>query len=187
MRFMLISAALLAAAAPLAAQRSATGGGFWYGAGLGSGWTRVGCDICQSSRGTAMSGFLRLGGRVRPGFLIGAEGSGWKKGDGGVDETLLGISANAYVYPRRGAFFWKAGVALLNYRFEDNQDVLTSSAIGVNIGAGYDIQLRPGVYLSPYAGLTVASVGGDVKFNGADIMDRVSLSFVQAGVAFTRR
>lgn len=184
---MMAIVALAAAAAPLRAQRTQSSGGFWYGAGLGSGWTRVACDLCRSSRGTAVSGFVRLGGRVRPGLLVGAEGSVWKKGDGGIDETLFGLSANAYVYPRRGNFYWKAGAGLLSYRNDDNRDVLTSTALGLHLGAGYDLRVRDGLYLSPYASVMVASLGGEVKFNGADILSKANLSLIQAGIGISRR
>lgn len=186
MNRLLLSAALVALlSAPLAAQSR---DGLWLSGGLGSGWTRVGCDICQSDRGTSLSGFLGMGGRVSNKVQIGAEANGWKHGDDQVDESVWGISAVAYVFPKaRGGFFWKGGVGLLSYRIDDGNDILTSNALGFQLGAGWAFPLRGRFSITPYASAFVASLGSEVKFNGAQILDHSNLSLVQLGIGVTRR
>jgi hypothetical protein len=183
---------LALSAAPLSAQRApATNDGFWFGATLGPGWVRVGCDICQSDRGWGPSGALRLGGRVSRAVLIGAEATGWVGGEGTgsgeVDERLWGVSAAAYWYPNpRRPLYWKGGIGLLSYRAEDATDALTSSALGIQLGAGWDVRVGRHWFLTPSIGLFLASLASELKFNGAEVQDNANLSLVQIGLSVTR-
>ena len=185
-------ALLVCSAAPLSAQRAqATNNGFWFGATLGPGWVRVGCDICNADRGWGPSGSLRLGGRVSRKVLIGAEATGWLGGEGSgneeVDERLWGVSVAASWYPNpRRALYWKGGIGLLSYRAEDAADALTSSALGVQLGAGWDLRVGRNWFVTPSAGLFIASLAGELKFNGAEVQDNANLSLVQLGLAVTR-
>lgn len=93
-----------------------------------------------------------------------------------------------YWYPnRRRPLFWKGGAGLVSHRVEDGNDVLSSTALGLVLGAGYDAPLGRRLSLTPYVNLFVASPGGEVKFNGARALDDVSVTFVQLGLGFTRR
>jgi len=170
-------------------QRAPSGGdGLWIAGGLGSGWARVACEICQTDRGTDFSGFLGVGGRLNRRMMIGAEASGWLHSEGNINESMWGVSAVAYWHPvnRRG-FMWKAGIGLMQYKNADDQDALTSTAIGFQVGTSYVIPVTQRLAAVPYLNLSLAPFGGEVKFNSATILDRASLSLVQVGIGVLRR
>jgi len=195
MRRILLSLAItMVVAAPVAAQRSGsqqrTSGsdGLWFSAGLGGGWARVACDICQTDRGTDISGALAVGGRLNRRLLVGAEASAWLHGDGTVDESLLGITAVANWHPESGqGFLWKAGVGLLTYRAEDQQDAFSTTAIGFQLGTGYVLPVRGRFAATTYMTVFLAPLGGEVKFNSATIIEKASLSLLQFGIGVVRR
>ena len=191
MRRVLLSLAInLFLTTPVAAQRAAASGndGLWFSAGLGGGRARVACDICQTDRGTDISGALAVGGRLNRRMLVGAEASIWLHGDGAVDEQLLGLTAVANWYPASGrGFMWKAGVGLLNYRAEDQQDAFSTNALGFQLGTGYVIPVKGRFSATPYVTVFLAPLGGEVKFNSATIVEKASLSLLQFGVGVIRR
>jgi hypothetical protein len=185
----LVGAALSALlAGTLAAQEVQGGDALWFGAGLGPGVARVSCSICKADRGTAPTGDLRLGGRLKRGVLVGAEATLWAGGvETGVTETMWGLSAVGYFYPRpRGTFYWKAGVGLLSWRSTDGHDVLSAGALGLVAGAGWELRIARQIALAPYASLFVASIGGDIKFNGASIQPGAALILAQLGLSITK-
>ena len=185
----LVGAALaVLPAGTLAAQEVQGGDALWFGAGLGPGAARVSCSICKADRGTAATGELRLGGRLKRGVLVGAEATLWAGGvERGVNETMWGLSAVGYFYPRsRGTFYWKAGVGMLSWRSTDGHDVLSAGALGVVAGAGWDIRIARHIALAPYASLFVASLGGDIKFNGASVQQGALLMLAQLGLSITK-
>jgi len=179
-------AALLAG--PLAAQEVQGGDALWLSAGLGPGIARVSCSICRANRGTAATGVLRLGGRLKRGVLIGAEATLWAGGiDAGVHEAMWGLGAVGYFYPRpRGTYYWKAGVGILSWRSSDGHDILSADALGVVLGAGWEFRVGRQLALAPYASLFTASIGGAIKFNGASIQPNAGLMLAQLGVSLTK-
>lgn len=188
-RLAMVGAALSALlAGTLAAQEVQGGDALWFGAGLGPGVARVSCDICRADRGTAATGVLRLGGRLTRGVLVGAEATLWAGGvQGGVTETMWGLGPVGYFYPRAGGtFYWKAGVGFLSWRSTDGHGVLSSGALGVVLGAGWEFRVARQVALAPYASLSAASIGGDIKFNGATIQRDAGLLLAQVGVSLTK-
>src|SRR5260370_13425951 len=94
----------LALGGDLAAQQRQARDGFWFGAGLGSGWARVSCQICQGNNRSGLSGTLRLGGGVSRKVLIGAEVAAWcatiETGTDTAHQSLAAFGAAAYCYPR---------------------------------------------------------------------------------------
>ena len=162
---------------------------FWLGAGAGPAWLRVSCSICRSDRGTGVSGYIAIGGSAGRRTLIGAEATGRFKRDGSVRERNWGFNAVAYWYPnpRRKQLFWKLGAGVQLYRLEDGTDVLTASPFGLEVGIGSEFPLSGRVRLVPSATLSIASVGGGLKFNGASSLDDVSLTMLQIGVGVIRR
>ena len=185
----LVGAALSALlAGPLAAQQVQGGDALWFGLGLGPGVAGVSCDICRTNRGTAATGDLRLGGRLKPGILVGAEATLWAGGlDAGVHESMWGLGAVGYFYPRpRGTFYWKAGLGMLSWRSVDGTDVLSSGAFGVVAGAGWEIRIARQLALAPFASVFIASLGGDIKFNGASIQKNAGLVLAQLGISLTK-
>jgi hypothetical protein len=178
--------ALLAGA--LAAQEVQGGDALWLGADVGPGWARVQCDICRADRGSALTGVLRLGGRLKRGVLVGAEATLWAGGaSGGVHQSMWGLDIAGYFYPRpRGTFYWKAGLGLLSWRSNDGQDALSASALGVVAGTGWEIRIARTVTVAPYASVFTAPVGGDIKLNGSTIQRGASLLLAQVGVSLTK-
>lgn len=162
--------------------------GLWFGANVGQGFARVDCDICRGGRKPAFTGSLRMGARVHRRVLVGAEVTGWMRGDNQLDERIWALSGIAHYYLRgRPNLFLKAGLAAMSYRIEDAQDVLSASSLGIQAGAGYDLKVGSRIFLTPSLMLSRGIVGGRLKFNGAEIPDRASLTLVQLGVGVTRR
>lgn len=134
-----------------------------------------------------------MGGHVRPRLLIGAEANLWKKTrdstpDAPVDETLWAFSAVSHWYPSaRRPFYWKVGAGGVSYRLEDDTDVITATALGVQLGVGYEFPLASRWSFSPFASAFIASWGGGVKFNGAEMDQDLSATLVQVGFALQRR
>jgi hypothetical protein len=191
MRFLMI-ALLLVCASPALAQRqgppATANDGLWFGANVGQGFARVDCDICRGGRKPAFTGSLRMGARVHPRVLVGAEVTGWMRGDNQVDERIWAVSGIAQYYLRRRPnLFLKAGLAAMSYRIEDTQDVLSAGSLGIQAGAGYDLPIGSRLFLTPSLTISRGIVGGTLKFNGAEIPDRASVTLVQLGVGVTRR
>jgi hypothetical protein len=185
----LVCAALSALpAGVLAAQEVQGGDALWFGGGLGPGVARVSCDICRDNRGTALTGVLRLGGRLKRGVLVGVEATLWAgRVERGVNEAMWGLGPVAYVYPRaRGTFYWKAGAGLLSWRSTDGQDVLSAGALGVVLGAGWEFRIARQVSLAPYASVFAASIGGNIKFNGGTVQRGAGLMLAQLGLSITK-
>jgi hypothetical protein len=185
----LLGAALSALlAGTLAAQEVQGGDALWFGVGLGPGVARVSCGICRANRGDAATGELRLGGRLKPGVLVGAEATLWSGGVlTGVREAMWGLGAVGYFYPRpRRPFYWKAGVGILSWRSTDGRGVLSSGALGVVFGAGWEFRVARQLALAPYASVFIASIGGDIKFNGTTIQQPAGLMLLHLGVGLTK-
>lgn len=179
-------AALLIAAGSLAAQRASPGAnrsGQWLGFGLGTGMGRVSCAICEPNRHTSISGYVKAGGTLSRRFLLGLEADGWMRTSASVDEFLIGLAAQLYHYPNpRKRLFYKAGFGVMLFQIDDGAGRLTTTAFGPSLGAGYDLPISPSVSLSPFASVFVASLGGEIKFNGDRIRDDVGLMLIQVGV-----
>lgn len=182
-------AALALAASALAAQQPGTGsnrGGQWLGIGVGGGWGRVTCAVCASNRQTSIAGYVKAGGTLSRRFLLGVEGDGWMRSDDNVDEFLIGIAAQLYFYPNpRKRLFYKAGAGMMLYQIGDGPGRLTSTAFGPSVGVGFDMPASPAVSFSPFASAFIASLGGEIKFNGERIRNDGGLMLIQLGVGVT--
>src|SRR5437879_11781403 len=147
--------------------------GFWFGAGLGSGWARVSCQICQGNNRSGLSGTLRLGGGVSRKVLIGAEVAAWwatiETGTDTVHQSLAAFGAAAYWYPsNRRPLSLKLGIGLVTHRADDGTDVITSSAIGPQFGVGYEWTVSPPVLVSPFIDWALSVDGGYIKVIGGN-------------------
>ncbi len=182
----LLGAALLALTGqPLQAQPQARTG-FWWGFGLGHGWVRVSCDICEGSRGTGWSGTGRLGGTVSRWVRLGAELNGWTRSEAGVDEFLGSVSAVAYWYPSSdGPWFVHGGLGYVTYRIEDSENTLTSSGLGPHFGAGREFRVTSSISAAPYVNALLTPARGTLDFNGNQQAEGVSLWLIQLGLGFT--
>jgi hypothetical protein len=186
MRTITVALVALAAAGPLGAQRAPQRAGQWLGLGVGVGHGRVSCQICVANRRMSLSGFFRAGGTLSRRTLLGGELNGWLRRENDVDEYLLAASAvvSWYPNPRRGLFY-KGGVAVMLYHTDDGPNRLSSTAFGPQLGAGLDIPLSPSVSFTPHVNWLVASLGGEMKFNGSTLREDVGLMLIQVGMGVT--
>ncbi len=178
---------LLPSVAP--AQRTAPRAeSFWFSAGIGPTWLRVSCEICRSSRGTALSGYVAIGGSGGRGVLVGAEAAGRYRKEGNVRETIWSFGAVAHWFPNpRRRIYWKMGAGVQLFRIEDGTDVITASPFGVQLGVGWELPMSRRLRWTPSATLHIASLGGGLKLNGASSVNDVALTMVQLGIGVTRR
>jgi hypothetical protein len=178
------AASILAAlilAAPLHAQ-SSDGNGLWLGAGVGAGWVRVSCDICQASRDLGPSAFARVGTVLKPGLRVAAEITAWTHEAEDVRENLGAAMAVLYLQPHDGALYFKTGLGYVGYRAGD--DIALNSA-GVQLGGGYELRIGS-LALSNYLNL-VSSSFGSLKNEDTTIADDVRTTLMQFGIAFNLR
>lgn len=105
-----------------------------------------------------------------------------------ADELMAAFSVVTYWYPSvRKPYYLKAGLGMVTYRIDDGTDRLTSSALGPQIGAGWDLPVGARVSVIPYVNLLFASTGALLKFNGAPFLDGASLELFQVGLGLARR
>lgn len=191
----LVAAALLAVTSVEGrAQQVSVGGhpnvrqGFWWGAGVGTAWNQLNCDICADSRRNGFNLTGKLGGTVSQSLLLGAELTGWYSSDDPVTELFGGLSAIAQWYPSStGAFYFKGGFGLTTYRATDSLDEdtkFTSSAMGPQVGLGYDFRVSPTVSINPYSSVMFAAFG-NLRLNGNEISDNASFTLIQIGLGVT--
>lgn len=177
---------LLTAADPSAAQVVNRREGFWWGVGVSYGWVHVACDICKDDRGGAVSLSVALGGTVSRSVVLGGELNGWTTSEESVDEYLGSLSAVAYWYPGRdGALYLKGGIGYVAYRIDDNENALTSSGLGPQIGVGYEFYISRRTSIQPYLSAIATLPTANLDFNGNRQADGVSLSLVQFGLSVT--
>jgi hypothetical protein len=186
-RFIPLALICLLAAAPLASQQPAPRrGGQWLGIGVGSGFGRVSCPICQANRKGSISGYVKAGGTLNRRTLLGMEADGWMRSDDGADELMVALAGSVYWYPNaRKRLFYKAGIGVMHYKTDDGPNRLTSTAFGPQLGAGYDVPIGPAVSVTPFANWLIASLGGELTFNGERFRDDVGLMLLQLGVGVT--
>jgi hypothetical protein len=150
--------------------------------GLGIGSAGVTCDGCESKRETAPTLMLRVGGAYAPDLIFGVELNAWSKSEV-VEETgnearvrIATVNAVVQWYPQvDGGFFVQGGAGVGTVRSELLDDVGGSvssrtTAVGYQLGAGWDVRLTPAISLTPYAtffGTAAGKVkGSDAKFDG---------------------
>jgi opacity protein-like surface antigen len=153
--------------------------GFTISFGLGGGTAGATCDGCDTDREGAPTGYLRLGGALRPGLILAGEINGWTKSETeqGVEAELTILTINALVqwYPRpAGGFFVSgglgAGTMALDVKIPNAVTVSdhTNSALGYQFGAGYDIRLARNFSLTPFA-TYFGTAGGKLDSSGGKI------------------
>ena len=173
--------AALALAAPVRAQ-SSNDGGVWLGAGVGAGWVRVSCDVCQTSRDLGPSAFVRIGTSINPILRVAGEATAWTHEAEDVRENLGAAMAVLYLHPNQGALYFKAGLGYLGYRAGDD---IALNAAGMQLGAGYELRLGE-LALNNYLNLLSSSFG-TLKNESTAIAEDVSTTLLQFGVGLTLR
>jgi Outer membrane protein beta-barrel domain len=196
---LIVAVFLGCAALPLAAQRPPSRPGMWLGGGAGLGWARVGCNVsggqsvCGENRGHSLTAHAEAGGRISDQVLIGGEIQGWFRNgtpgtDRPADELMLTYSMIAYWYPSaRYPYYLKGGVGLATYRIDDGTDRVTASALGPEIGVGWEAPIAGHFSVIPYVNAMFASIGGALKFDGDPVLDHSRLALIQFGVGLARR
>jgi hypothetical protein len=191
----LLTAVLAVAPAPLAPQQAPTHSSTWIGAGAGIGWARVHCRICTTNRGHSLSGYAHAGGRLSNRVLIGGEVQGWfRNGDARVgrpaDELLLAYNAVAFWYPSpHYSYYLKGGLGLVTYRIADSTGRVTATALGPQVGAGWEIPVAGNASVVPFVNLLLGSIGTRLKNDGTPIpgLSTTSLGLIQFGLGVERR
>jgi hypothetical protein len=188
LRYAVLTAALLIPKSG-EAQANAPQNGVWLSAGIGGGWARVACAICAVERRLGVAGYGRVGTYVRRGLLLGAEANVWTRREGEDGRDWVGnIGAVGYLYPQvDGPLYLKAGLGYLMFQSSENEGNGDSTgSVGVQLGAGYEFRIAPGLYMTNYANL-LASSFGSLRGDDAEVIDNVGVTLLQIGVGLTRR
>jgi len=184
-----ITLLLVTTANPLAAQQ-AQDSNIWIAAGLGAGWSRVHCDICEGGRKFGPAVNLGVGGSFGKHLAIGVEVGGWRKKEESLTRQFVTASAVVYWYPARSSkrYFLKGGLGAVTYKADDisggddeDAEPFKSNAFGAQIGVGYKFHITRAVTLSPYLTFT-GSFKADLK-QGNTTATSVNLTLVQFGLA----
>jgi hypothetical protein len=175
---------VLALPSEVSGQHAQVREGFGIGFGFGLGSAGASCDGCDSDRESGLSGYLRLGGYVRPNLMLAFESNGYVKSADGVDYTVGFYSAVAQWYPTAtNGFFLKGGLGVSGYAATDGLDELSLFAPGINLGLGYDARLGRNFSLTPYVNF-LASGKADAELNGISSGFKVSTNLLQVGIGF---
>jgi hypothetical protein len=181
----LASAVLFVSAVPLAAQRAAERHGVWIGAGLGRGSARLSCEICRIDRTGGTTGYLRAGATVSKAVLVGLEATAWYKSRNNIDQLLGSLQAVVLLYPRPASgFYLKTGLGISQFSAKDDEDEVSSQALAVQIGVGYEVAMGRGLSIVPFANF-LGSTAGDVRFNDTVSGLSANTSLLQFGVGVT--
>ena len=187
LRTMLVGCAtVLTLAQPLSAQGGSERQGTWFGFGLGTGWTHVTCELCDADRQRALSGNVKFGFTLSPSVLLGAEVNGWFQSEENIDELLGSFSGVVYWYPlSRGHLQLKGGLAVLKYRISDEDNLITTTAFGPELGAAYEIRITRQVSLDPYLHAIITPSTAELRSEGTRVIGGVGLSLLQLSLALT--
>jgi hypothetical protein len=175
-----LAAGFLLFAPPLAAQ------GFWFGAGVGTGVQRVGCDICRGHMDGGWAARVAMGGTISSHLRIGAELHGWTDRTEDIRFRSYSLMPALYWYPStRTPYFFVGALGLMGYRASDGSESLSSSSLGLTAGAGYEMPLSPGFAIAPFFTYT-GSILANLKHDRTDITG-AQFSLFQLGFALMRR
>jgi hypothetical protein len=164
--------------------------GFTISFGVGGGTAGSSCDGCDTDRETAPSGYLRIGGAIRPGLILAGEANAWtkKKTELGIEGTLtigtVNFIAQWYPQPANG-FFVSAGVGSGTMALEVKGPGTPTisdhtNGLGYQIGTGYDIRMGRNFSLTPFA-TYFATGGGKLDSTG----DKIDGNVFHVGLGFT--
>jgi hypothetical protein len=189
---LLICTALIASIVPARAQnvRGPASDRFFMGGGVGAGWTRIACEYCRREHEFGPIGYLRLGSRLRPGLLIGAELNGWTHSEDEEEIRLFmaALTAVGWLYPNPARpLFLKGGLGWVNYRVNGGgeDDDLASGGPGLVLGAGYEFRLSESLTMTNYINV-VASAFGKLRSGETVVVENLGITSIQFGVGVTK-
>jgi hypothetical protein len=134
--------------------------GFWMGAGVGTGAGSMHCAICDHEREQGTAGYLRAGTTLNRKLLIGVEGSGWQRSSEVGKRRLVSLTGGAWWYPNeRHGYYLHWGAGLSRWRAWQKGDAVTSQAMALMLGAGYEVRVNPKVSIVPYLNALGSSSG----------------------------
>jgi Autotransporter beta-domain len=184
------TAALLALSSTAMAQGAAhPRQGFTISFGLGGGSAGLSCEVCSTDRENGLSGYLRIGGAVRPNLIVAGESHGWTKSEGTTTATIGYLTAVAQWYPNAsGGFHVSGGLGMGMFNMEDTDPTfggtLESVGVAYQLGAGYDWRVGRNFSLTPYLNF-LGMGGGEPKFDGAGMGGSLNANIVQIGLGFS--
>jgi len=174
------TAALIAfVTSPAAAQ------GFWAGVGVGTGRQHVTCEICRGDGNGGWAVRAAAGSSLGPSLRLGGELHGWTDRTDDVRFTFLSVTPVLYWYPGAGRYHVMAGVGYANYRGSSDDETIGASAVGITLGAGYELPLAGRYALAPFASYTGSLLANLTR--DRTIITGAQLSLFQVGVGITRR
>ncbi len=183
-------ALLTAVAAAATAQQSDRRKGLWLGLGLGQAWGESTCSICLGQEsGPALD--AGLGGTMSQRLLAGVEATGWVRRTSQADRSFLLVTAVGTFYPAPGqGLHLKAGIGGYWYVEQDALYELTTQGLAVQLGAGYDIPITPGLSLSPFATWATSGFGNPTRLDKASgfklpLLSDMTVRFFHFGLGVT--
>ena len=163
--------------------------GFTIAFGFGTGSVGLSCDGCGSvDRQSDPTGFLRIGGTVRPNLTVAGETRGWThEVDANTTATVGFLLANVHYYPRpANGWYLEGGLGIGEYRNTDapTGNEFTATGGALSLGTGYDIRVGRNFSLTPF--LSWAGTGNaKVKQNGVAATGSFDVNLLQIGLGFT--
>jgi hypothetical protein len=133
---------------------------FWWGFGLGGGWSSWQWSFGEDGlRGGAA--YFRLGGTVNQQVLFGGEAMVfWRDPDSGVEHHRVNATAVALLYPSRsGGLFFKGGFGVAQAELPHGE----SEGVGGTFGAGIDLRIGRNAYITPNVDVMVQFFDNDTN------------------------
>ena len=178
---------LLIPAGETFAQRPQTREGFNVSFGFGGGSAGIDCRGCRPSRQSGTVFYLNVGSTINRRLTLGGELNAFARNSQNEDDRIGSLMAVAHFYPAPAmGFFLIGGGGMTSMSLDNRVDLVkvTSTGLGAEIGAGYDVRLGRNFSLTPYAAF-VQGFTGIAKLNGVSNYEKVTPNYVQFGLGFT--
>lgn len=182
-----VALGLLIPAGETFAQRPQTREGFNVSFGFGGGSAGIDCRGCRTSRQNGTVSYLNVGRTINRRLTLGGEVNGFARSSQNEDDRIGSLMAVAHFYPAPAmGFFFIGGGGMTSMSLDNRVDLVkvTSTGLGAEIGAGYDVRLGRNFSLTPYAAF-VQGFNGIAKLNGVSNYEKVTPNYVQFGLGFT--
>jgi len=128
---------------------------------------------------------------MSPRLLAGVEATGWVKGSGQTDRSLVMITALGTFYPApTPGLHLRSGVGGYWYVEEDAVAEVSTQGLAFHVGAGYDIPLSASLSLEPFALWATSGFSNPTRVDKATrfklpLLSDMKVTFVQVGLAVT--